>query len=147
MLTNPRRIHIGEDTKIRPGARFEAIEASDGSCGEIRFGRAIRVEDRVQISVAGLLLIGDGGLIASDVFITDHDHVPPADPALPLMAGSINAKTTTIGRRVWLGQRAVILKGVTIGDNAVVGANSVVTHDVPPGVRVAGIPARPIPTR
>jgi acetyltransferase-like isoleucine patch superfamily enzyme len=147
MLTNPRRIHVGDNTKIRPGGRFEAVQNSDGSLGEIRFGRSIRVEDRMQISVAGLLVIGDGGLIASDVFITDHDHVPPEDPTLPLMVGTVRARTTTIGRRVWLGPRAIILKGVTVGDNAVIGANSVVTHDVPPGGRVAGIPARPIEGR
>ena len=50
----------------------------------------------------------------------------------------------TIGRNVWIGIASTVLPGVTIGDNSIVGANSVVTHDVPPNTIVAGSPARKI---
>ncbi|GIQ80928.1 hypothetical protein KIPB_001808 [Kipferlia bialata] len=54
------------------------------------------------------------------------------------------SKPVTIGNRVWLGMGAQILPGVTIGDDCVVGAGSVVTRDIPPGCVVAGVPARVI---
>jgi acetyltransferase-like isoleucine patch superfamily enzyme len=50
--------------------------------------------------------------------------------------------SVVIGDRVWVGTRAVILKGVTIGDGAIVAAGAVVTKDVPPGAIVAGMPAK-----
>lgn len=50
----------------------------------------------------------------------------------------------TVGNDVWIGGNAVILPGVTIGDGAVIGAGSVVTHDVAPGAIVAGNPAKPL---
>ena len=50
----------------------------------------------------------------------------------------------TIGKNVWIGIASTVLPGVTIGDNSIVGANSVVTHDVPPNTIVAGSPARKI---
>lgn len=51
-------------------------------------------------------------------------------------------KRVTIGNDVWIGQRAVVLGGITIGDGAVIGAGAIVTHDVPPYAIVAGCPAR-----
>lgn len=53
----------------------------------------------------------------------------------------------SLGNNVYIGANATILPGVTIGDNALVGAGAVVTRDVPPGVTVAGNPARPLPTK
>lgn len=59
-------------------------------------------------------------------------------------SGAELGRPVRIGNRVWLGGGSIILPGVTIGDDAVVGAGSVVTHDVAPGVVVAGNPARVI---
>jgi maltose O-acetyltransferase len=58
--------------------------------------------------------------------------------------GSSSARPVRIGRHVWIGGGAIILPGVTIGDEAVIGAGSVVTRNVAAGVTVAGNPARPI---
>ncbi len=57
-----------------------------------------------------------------------------------------SAAPVVIGDRVWVGTRAVVLKGVTIGDGAVVAAGAVVSKDVPAGAVVAGIPARQVGT-
>jgi maltose O-acetyltransferase len=83
--------------------------------------------------------IGDGTQIGPAVQIYAADH--PRDPA-ERKAGLESAKPVVIGRNCWIGGGAIILPGVTIGDDAIVGAGSVVTRDVPAGATVAGNPAR-----
>src|SRR5205814_260457 len=78
--------------------------------------------------------IGSECAIADEVRIADGDYHRIDDR--PLRA------PVAIGDRVWIGLRAIVLKGVTIGDGAVVAASAVVTRDVPPATLVAGVPAR-----
>ena len=143
-LTNGKRIHIGDATKINAGARLEVVPAIDGDepTGELRIGRDVRAEDFLHVGAAGHIEIGDLCLIASFVYITDHDHGMGGSAKIssePLIVSPVK-----IGRRVWLGHGAVVLKGVTVGDGAVVAAGAVVTTDVVPGAVVGGVPARPI---
>jgi NDP-sugar pyrophosphorylase family protein len=83
-------------------------------------------------------------LIAGGVTIADYDGHPLDDVArragAPPLASEI--KPVTIGDDVWIGQGAVVLKGVKIGDRAIVGAHAVVTRDVPADCVVAGNPSR-----
>jgi len=83
--------------------------------------------------------IGERCKIAYDVLITDSDEheVPGGGPMVAPVA---------IGDDVWLGARVLVLKGVTIGDGAIVGAGSVVTRDIPPWSIAAGQPAKVIRT-
>ena len=83
--------------------------------------------------------IGDGTQIGPAVQIYTADH--PRDPA-QRREGWEFGKPVRIGRNVWIGGGAIILPGVTIGDDALIGAGSVVTRDVPAGATVAGNPAR-----
>jgi len=83
--------------------------------------------------------IGDRTQIGPAVQIYAADH--PRDPA-QRRNGLECGRPVHIGRNVWIGGGAIIVPGITLGDNAVVGAGSVVTHDVPPGAAVAGNPAR-----
>ena len=85
--------------------------------------------------------IGAGTLIGPNVQILTADH--PRN-ALERAAGLEFGRSVAIGRNVWIGAGAMILPGVTVGDDAIIGAGSVVTRDVPAGVTVAGAPARPI---
>ncbi|KQN31401.1 maltose acetyltransferase [Sphingomonas sp. Leaf34] len=83
--------------------------------------------------------IGAGTQIGPGVQILTADHPrDPAERARMLEFG----RPVSIGRNVWIGGAALILPGITIGDNAIVGAGSVVTRDVPNGATVAGNPAR-----
>lgn len=94
--------------------------------------------DGVQIFCAKKVTIGKGCAIARDVIIRDYD-------AHYLNDGIHNvAKEISIGDRVWIGTRAIILKGVSIGDGAVVAAGAVVTRDVPARCLVVGVPAKVI---
>ena len=83
--------------------------------------------------------IGTGTQIGPGVQILTADH--PRDPAQRAQMLEFG-RSVTIGRNVWIGGGALILPGITVGDDAIVGAGSVVTRDVPDGGTVAGNPAR-----
>ena len=115
---------------------------------------ALRVGDRVFIghacsfTIAQEIAIGDDCLIAGGVQVRDNDG-HPLDPEARRRRDPVTADTVApvrIGANAWIGSRAIILKGVVIGENAVVAAESVVTKDVPPNTIVAGNPARAIRT-
>ena len=88
--------------------------------------------------------IGDKTQIGPGVQILTADH--PRDPAERL-SGLEFGRPIAIGRNVWIGGAAILLPGVTIGDDAIIGAGAVVTRDVASGATVAGNPARPVANR
>lgn len=93
------------------------------------------INEGVEITCASKITIGEGATIARDVVIRDYDGHTVELPNYQI------SKPITIGKHVWIGNRAMILKGVTIGDGAIIAAGSIVTKDVPAGVIVAGVPA------
>ena len=90
--------------------------------------------------------IGDDCLLAEMVSIRDHDH-NFARLDVPIRQQGATCAPVKIGRDVWLGAKVTVLKGVSIGDGAIIGANSVVTRDVPPRAIAVGSPARVIKMR
>ncbi len=97
-------------------------------------------------SSARLISIGDDCLISAGVRIHDNDghSLDAAKRIAKQPIGPENVKPVTLEDGVWIGAGAVILKGVTVGRQAIVGAGAVVTHDVPAGSTVAGNPAREV---
>jgi len=89
--------------------------------------------------------IGQYCAIGPSCYITDHDH--GLDISLPPLQQPMVAKPTKIGDRVWIGANVTILKGVTIGNDAVIGAGSVVTKDIPEKAIAVGNPAKVIKYR
>jgi maltose O-acetyltransferase len=87
------------------------------------------------------VIIGDGCQIGPAVQIYTADH--PRDP-VERASGLESGLPVKIGRNVWIGGGAIIVPGVTIGDDAIIGSGAVVTRDVPAGVTVVGNPARPV---
>jgi maltose O-acetyltransferase len=105
----------------------------------IRAGRNLFVNfDCVFLDVAPIT-IGDDVQIAPVVQLLTATH--PLDPAVR-RSGLEGGKPIRIGNNVWIGGGAIVLPGVAVGDDAVIGAGSVVTRDVPAGVVVVGNPAR-----
>jgi acetyltransferase-like isoleucine patch superfamily enzyme len=156
-IVNPGFITIGDDVSLGPGCLLNAIRRYPGAfmagapdVERQQFTPRISIGNRV--SATGYLTVGavqsvtieDDALLASHIFIADNLHgmgrtdVPykyqPLDRIAPVV----------IGRGSWIGEHVVVLPGVTIGEFAVVGANSVITQDVPARSVAVGAPARVI---
>ena len=106
-------------------------------------GRNTHIEKNVFINSGcrfqdeGGVYIGENSLIGHNVVIATLNH-----DFDPYHRGDIHPKPIHIGKRVWIGSGSIILPGVTIGDNSIVGAGSVVTKDVPANTIYAGNPAK-----
>ncbi len=90
--------------------------------------------------------IGKNTMIAAYCYIVDADHGFD-DANAPIREQGLRVRPVRIGNDVWIGTHSIILRGVTIGDGAIVAANSVINRDVPPYTVVAGVPARVIKYR
>jgi len=137
------RIRIGRDVRIGNRTTFiVGFKVSEGA--ELVIGDRVSVNYQTTISVAKSVRIGDDTMIAGNVQIYDNiSH--PLSPARRLRHDSFTldeSSPVVIGRNCWIGNAAIIMRGVTIGDNSVVAAGSIVTKSVPPNVLVAGNPAR-----
>lgn len=120
--------HLGENSRVE-------IPFSGVRTANVRFGRNVIVMPGCLMMSAGGITIDDEVMIAANVQLISNNHDLE-------QRNVITCKPVHICRQVWIGAGATILPGVTIGENAVVGAGSVVTHDVEPNTIVAGNPAR-----
>lgn len=103
------------------------------------------ITDGCYISCAKKITIESGVLFGPNIFVTDnmHGQNKRSELKIPPYKRSIYSKgEVSIGKNVWVGRNACIMPGVTIGEAAIIGANAVVTHDVPPFSIVGGVPAQ-----
>jgi len=133
-LHNSVILSIG-NVSLTPGCRIVAID------GELVIRRGTMINGPTSIFVRKKVEIGEYCIFARGVTIMDTDwHKHAVGEEKP----KENAREVIIQDRCWIGQNAMILKGVKIGEGSIVAANSVVTRDVPPRTMVAGNPARVI---
>ena len=146
-LKGEKYIEIGDNFYARSGLRLEAwdsyMDIKYSPC--IRIGNHVSLGENCHIGAINFIEIGDNVLMGSKIYITDHQHgttdydelqKPPAERKLYSKAGG------KIEKNVWIGDNAVIMPGVTIGQGAIIGSNAVVTKDVPAFSVVGGIPAK-----
>jgi maltose O-acetyltransferase len=132
------------------------VERFAGSCGDdcfvgqgvtligidgLTIGHGVAIPRGVTLDGRGRLTLGDHVLIGFDTTILTHTHRSDRLD-VPVQHQGMYDAPVTIGNMAWLGTRTIVLPGVTIGDGAIIGAGSVVTHDVPPYAIVGGVPAR-----
>ena len=114
---------------------------------QLIIGNNVTFTSDTQISCFDKVVIGDNCLFGRYVYISDNTHGKSdySDLDIPPIERELSSKgPVIIGKNVWVGRCSTILSGVTIGDNAIIGANSVVNKDVPANAVVAGVPARVI---
>ncbi len=144
-----KHIFIGDYTYIQSYSVLGCWEKYGNQCfaPSITIGNHCSIGEYNHITACNKVTIGDGLLTGRFVYIGDNSHgglsieeatVPPAERKI-YSKGEI-----VIGNNVWIGDKATILAGVHIGDNVIIGANSVITKDVPSNTMVAGAPARMI---
>lgn len=107
-------------------------------------GKHVRITARCRITCANKIVIEDDVLIAPDVFITDHNHGLNPEAVDGYSSQKLIVRETVIRKGVWIGQKACVLAGVEIGEHSVIGAGSIVTHDIPSFCIAVGNPARVI---
>lgn len=141
-------IYLGNGVSIGNDTYLCAWDAYQGQT----FTPELILEDHViigphaHITACNSIRIGRGTLLGKWVTITDNSHGTLADDAeldaSPLIRPLYSKGRVVIGKNVWIGDKATILPSVTIGDGAIIGANAVVTKDVPPYAVVGGNPAK-----
>jgi acetyltransferase-like isoleucine patch superfamily enzyme len=129
-----RFVWIGDGTKIRCHE------------GRVEIGDKTVMGQECTISAYQHVRIGQQCVIADRAMFIDFDH-GVVEVERPIRQQGIYKRDVIVGSNVWIGYGACVLRGVSVGDNAIVGTNSVVTKDVPANAVVAGIPARVIRMR
>ena len=133
------RLEIGPHTLLEPHVWITAPGDA-----RVRIGEGTFLNVGVMVAAMALVEIGSHCMLANGCVVTDADHRFD-DPSRPVTWQGFTSKgPTRLGDNVWLGANVVVTSGVTIGERCVVGANSVVTDDLPPWTVAAGAPARPL---
>jgi len=136
---------VGEDVTINRDGWIHTQGAPRPDGGpKVDIGARCSIGMGVSIAATGGVVLGERVLLARNVYISDHGH-NYRDITRPVADQGVGPSAPVhIGAGSWIGQNACILPGVTIGRQCVVGANAVVTDDVPDGCVAAGVPARVI---
>lgn len=140
-LIGSKKISIGDGCIIEKGLQLEAW----GENTKIAIGNNCLISANTHITAYTSITIGDDFLSGSNVLISDNSHGDSTmnDMAIPPRQRPIKSKGgIIIGKKVWLGNNVSILSSVIIGEGAIIGANSVVTHDIPPYSVAVGSPAK-----
>jgi acetyltransferase-like isoleucine patch superfamily enzyme len=143
-VNNPRAVAIGSYVTIASHFILADLCPGRGEVPKIVIGDGCTILHRFQCNSAQSVRVGRNVLMASNVLITDSDHVVEPDGTPVTRNKRYVTRPVCIEDNCWLGQNSVILKGVTIGHDSIVGANSTVTNDVAPYSVVVGNPARVI---
>ncbi len=135
------RLELGEHVLFEPN-----VWLTGPAPARIVIGGGTFLNLGVMVAAMNLVEIGEHCMLANGCFVTDANHRVD-DPTMPITWQGFTTKgPTRIGDNVWCGANVVVTSGVTIGRRCVIGANSVVTTDLPPRSIAAGAPARVLRT-
>lgn len=140
-------IEVGKYFVAGPDFWMEAIDyyGNQKFTPSIKIGDNFSAQRNCHIGAIDSITIGDGVLLGSNILITDHAHGDTSKEQNSLAPGSrplITKGSVVIGNNVWIGDNAIILPNVKLGDGCIVGAGAVVTKSFPAGSVIGGNPAR-----
>jgi acetyltransferase-like isoleucine patch superfamily enzyme len=142
------KLEIGKDAVVRLGrwswiGHGSKIRAHEG---EVQIGAKTVLGQECTISCFQHISLGRECIVADRVMLIDFDH-GVVEVERPIREQGIYKRDVRLGHNVWVGYGACFLRGITVGDNAVVGTYAVVNRDVPANAVVAGVPARVVRMR
>lgn len=148
-LRGEKHISIGNDVILDRGTRIEAWDRYNGRKfhPKIILGNGVILNPNCHIGAINKVILEDNVLIGANTLITDHMHGHICKEELklsPKRRSLFSRGPVHIQKNVWIGEGVAILPGVNIGENAIIGANAVVTKDVPANAVAGGNPARVI---
>lgn len=141
----PKYISVGKNVFCEKNCRIEGIEQYNTQhfSPEIILLDGVTIQQNLHLTCATKITIGENTAIAANVSITDIHH-PYDDPAIPIEKQNIITDSVNIGPDCKIYNNVVVLPGVSIGKHCTIGANSVVTHDIPDYSVAVGAPAKVI---
>lgn len=141
-----QHIFIDDNTTINKLARLQCFADAVREHGEIHIGKSCYIGFRFTVLAgpASKIVLGNQVLVASDVIITSENHGMDPESNIPYMDQPLVSADVTIGNGCWIGEKVCIMPGVSIGEKAIIGAGSIVTHDIPAYTIAVGSPAKPI---
>ena len=134
------RLTLGRWVVIGAGNAIRCHEGNIRIGDKVVFGQGNTINAYLDVE------IGDDCLFADSIYICDFDHRFD-DPDVPIRKQGIVTEPVRIGADCWIGEKATILRGVTIGDGSVVASHALVNRDVPPRSIVGGVPAKVLKKR
>jgi acetyltransferase-like isoleucine patch superfamily enzyme len=134
------KLHIGRWAWVGHGTKLRVHE------GEVRIGAKTVMGQECTISAFQHVSIGRECIVADRVMLIDF-HQGVVEVERPIRLQGIYKRDVRVGHNVWIGYGACVLRGVTVGDNSVIGTSAVVTKEVPANAIVGGVPARVIRMR
>lgn len=142
-------IEVGQHFAVGPNFWMEAIDTYGAQhfTPSIQIGNNVSIQRNCHIGAIDSVTIGNDVLMGSNILITDHAHGDTSKEQNSLAPGArplISKGPVVIGNNVWIGDNAIILPGVTLGDGCIVGAGAVVTKSFPSGSVIGGNPAKQI---
>lgn len=142
-------IDFGQSLTTGIGCRLEAYPVDNKEIA-LQIGQNVQLNDYVHITAMKSVVIGNNVLMASKIYISDCTHGSysgdefDTSPDIPPMERNYSIKEVNIEDNVWIGESVSILPGVTIGKGSIIGANSVVSRNIPEYTIAVGAPAHPI---
>lgn len=144
-MESEKFMEIGDNFKSKPGLRMACIGKYQNVTyhPKLTIGNNVSCNYYCHIGCLNKITIGNNVMLGSYVLIEDHSHGTANDVETPVALRPLNSKgPIVIEDNVWIGDHACILENVTIGEGSIIGANAVVTHDIPSYSVAVGAPAR-----
>ena len=139
-------MHVGRHCRIEMITEYYGTHLNP----KLKIGKNVILNDMVHIGCANYIEIGDDCLFASRIYVSDHNHGSYKGELIDDASSLVRErnldldKPVIIGNNVWLGEGVSVLPGAKIGDNSIIGTNSVVIGEIPSDCIAAGIPAKVI---